>query len=173
MVLDDGTAVEARRGLSNATPEVTFTRLMTEDQVPADFRRAVAGVDYTSAGCKINLAVDKLPNFVANPNSGDGSTVMPHHKTTIHLNCENTDMIVDAYMVGEQEIFTVQGGPKKCPTFSESSGISLKIQDDISIKWSIFFGPPCSLQCNRFTLGRGGGELLEKTYDRDDNTLQP
>ena len=90
--------------LSNATPEVTFTRLMTEDQVPADFRRAVAGVDYTSAVCKINLAVDKLPNFVADPNSGDGSTVMPHHKTTIHLNCENTDMIVEAYKVSEEKL---------------------------------------------------------------------
>ena len=33
---------------------------------------------------------------------------------------------------------------KKCPTLSESSGISLQIQDDFSIKWGIFFGPPCS-----------------------------
>ena len=32
---------------------------------------------------------------------------------------------------------------KECPTFSESSGISLQIQDDISIKWIIFFGSFC------------------------------
>ena len=36
-------------------------------------------------------------------------------------------------------MYIVQGGPKKCPTFSESSGISLQIQDDISIKWGIFW----------------------------------
>ena len=36
-----------------------------------------------------------------------------------------------------------RGDPKKFPTFSESNGISLQIQDDISIKWGIFFGPPC------------------------------
>ena len=34
---------------------------------------------------------------------------------------------------------------KKCPTLSESSGISLQIQDDFSIKWGIFFGPPCTM----------------------------
>ena len=47
---------------------------------------------------------------------------------------------------GDVQVMTfttiVQGGPKKCPTFSESSGISLQIQDDISIKWGIFLVHP-------------------------------
>ena len=64
--------------------------------VPESYRRSLAGIDYTSPVCKINVALNKLPNFLANPNTGD-NTVMPHHKCTIHINCEKTEMIEEAY----------------------------------------------------------------------------
>ena len=35
------------------------------------FRRALAGIDYTSPVCKINIAVDKIPNFLADPNTSE------------------------------------------------------------------------------------------------------
>ena len=66
--------------------------------VPESYRRSLAGIDYTSPVCKINVAVNKIPNFLSNPNTSP-DTVMPHHRCTIHLNCENSQMIEDAYQV--------------------------------------------------------------------------
>lgn len=79
--------------------------MKTSEDVPFSYRKALAGIDYTSPVCKINVAVDKIPNFLANPNSGP-DTVMPHHMATIHLNCEHTHMIEQAYQVrkGKQSI---------------------------------------------------------------------
>jgi len=82
--------------LSNATPEITFNRLMKESvDVPADFRVELSKIDYTSPVCKINVALDRLPNFEADPNVGNEP--MPHHRCTIHINCENSSMISEAY----------------------------------------------------------------------------
>ena len=70
-------------------------------------RRALAGIDYTSPVCKINVALDKIPNFLADPNtSSDG--VMPHHQATIHLNCEDSDMIERAYNDAKSGIYSRQ-----------------------------------------------------------------
>jgi len=40
------------------------------------------------------VALSGLPSFTADPS---GSTPMPHHQTTIHLNTCNTDLIHTAY----------------------------------------------------------------------------
>ena len=72
--------------------------MKTNEDVPSSYRKALARIDYTSPVCKINVAVNKIPNFLANPNTSP-YTVMPHHQATIHLNCERTQMIEDAYQV--------------------------------------------------------------------------
>ena len=83
--------------LSSATPEVTFSHLLkASGDVPTEYRRALAAIDYTSPVCKINIAVDAIPDFLADPNTSPG-TVMPHHRATIHLNCEESEMIEEAY----------------------------------------------------------------------------
>lgn len=82
--------------VSNATPKVTFEDLMKDENIPSDFLKSVKNIDYTSPVTKINVAVNKLPNFLANPNT-NGETPMPHHQTTIHLNCEDSQIINDAY----------------------------------------------------------------------------
>ena len=47
---------------------------------------------------KINVAVDRLPNFLADPNNKENANkVMPHHRCTIHLNCENSALLDEAY----------------------------------------------------------------------------
>ena len=47
---------------------------------------------------KINVAVDRLPNFLADPNNEENmNEVMPHHRCTIHLNCENSALLDEAY----------------------------------------------------------------------------
>lgn len=43
------------------------------------------------------VALKSLPNFKANP-STDKNTVMPHHRCTIHLNCERTELLDEAYL---------------------------------------------------------------------------
>ena len=80
--------------------------MKTSEDVPSSYRRALGGIDYTSPVCKINVAVDKIPNFLANPNIGT-DTVMPHHMATIHLNCEHTHMIEQAYQVRKEKTFQV------------------------------------------------------------------
>ena len=69
--------------LSNCTPKITFENLLEPSALPAKFRDAVSKIDYTSPVTKINVAVNKLPNFVADPSVGSG--VMPHHRCTIHM----------------------------------------------------------------------------------------
>ena len=46
------------------------------------------------------VAVNKIPNFLANPNSSENA-VMPHHRCTIHLNCEQSSMIHEAYLAAQ------------------------------------------------------------------------
>jgi len=97
IILENGTEIKGKIVLSNATPEITFNKLMKASvDVPEDFRRSLSTIDYTSPVCKINIAVNKIPNFLATPNTSADS-IMPHHRCTIHMNCEDSSMIQDAY----------------------------------------------------------------------------
>ena len=75
----------------------------SSSDIPMNFKRALAGIDYTSPVCKINVAVNRIPDFLANPNNSPDS-IMPHHQATIHLNCEKTEMIEEAYQVWRSTI---------------------------------------------------------------------
>lgn len=44
----------------------------------------------------IQVAVDRLPSFLAAPNTRD-SQPLPHHCCSIHLNCEGTHLLHQAY----------------------------------------------------------------------------
>ena len=44
----------------------------------------------------ISVALSRLPNFLSDPSDGP-EAVMPHHRCTIHLNCERQQLIDDAY----------------------------------------------------------------------------
>ncbi|XP_072534087.1 pyridine nucleotide-disulfide oxidoreductase domain-containing protein 2 [Salminus brasiliensis] len=101
VVLTDGTEVRSKVVLSNATPHVTFRKLTPQDALPQDFITAVNQIDYTSPVTKINVAVDKLPNFLAAPNTADGKPG-PHHQCSIHLNCESVEVLETAYREGQQ-----------------------------------------------------------------------
>ncbi len=75
---------------------MTFERLIPEQKLDAAFLRDVRNIDYTSPVTKINVAVNALPNFKADPNTS-GEEPMPHHRCTIHLNCENSALLEEAY----------------------------------------------------------------------------
>jgi len=66
---------------SNLDAHVTFERLVAAHELPDDFRRSVARIDYSSASAKINIALGELPDFTAAP----GTEVQPHHRGTIHI----------------------------------------------------------------------------------------
>ncbi|XP_070540182.1 pyridine nucleotide-disulfide oxidoreductase domain-containing protein 2-like [Ptychodera flava] len=96
VVLCDGTEIKSKMVLSNATAKVTYCNLVPSEALSEDFLDQVHKIDYTSPVTKINVAVDKLPNFTAIPNKADG-TPSPHHGCTIHLNCESMDFLDQAY----------------------------------------------------------------------------
>ncbi|XP_053306163.1 pyridine nucleotide-disulfide oxidoreductase domain-containing protein 2 [Spea bombifrons] len=96
VVLTDGTEVHSRMVLSNATPHHTYLNLTPKEQLPADFITMISQFDAKSPVTKINVAVDKLPNFLSLPNKADGKP-LPHHQCSIHLNSEKMQLLNDAY----------------------------------------------------------------------------
>lgn len=81
--LDSGEVVRAGTVISNATPEITFRRLLPDaGSLPAAFHAAVERIDYSSASMKINLAVSELPDFTALPGRTE---IGPQHRGTIHI----------------------------------------------------------------------------------------
>ncbi|XP_014509131.1 pyridine nucleotide-disulfide oxidoreductase domain-containing protein 2 [Vigna radiata var. radiata] len=94
VTLADGTEVHSSIVLSNATPYKTFIELVPDDVLPNDFVRAIKHSDYSSATTKINVAVDKLPEFrsckLDHPHAG------PQHVGTIHIGSESMEYIHSA-----------------------------------------------------------------------------
>ncbi|EXC35486.1 hypothetical protein L484_026793 [Morus notabilis] len=95
VLLADGTLVRSSIVLSNATPYKTFKELTPNEVLPDDFLRAIKYSDYSSGTTKINLAVDKLPQFqcckLSHLDAG------PQHMGTIHIGSERftfSDLIV-------------------------------------------------------------------------------
>uniref|UniRef100_A0A3B4B966 Pyridine nucleotide-disulfide oxidoreductase domain-containing protein 2 n=1 Tax=Periophthalmus magnuspinnatus TaxID=409849 RepID=A0A3B4B966_9GOBI len=95
VVLKDGTEICSKVVLSNATPYVTYKNLTPQSALPPEFIKAVDQIDYTSPVTKINVAVDKLPNFLAAPTPDNKPG--PHHQCSIHLNCESVEVLETAY----------------------------------------------------------------------------
>lgn len=95
VALADGTEVHSSVVLSNATPYKTFVDLVPADILPEDFLSAIKTADYSSATTKINVAVDRLPQFHCckdiNPEGG------PEHMGTIHVGPESMEEIDLAY----------------------------------------------------------------------------
>jgi phytoene dehydrogenase-like protein len=81
VALASGTIIEADVVASCLDPHWTFEKLLDPQELPEDFRRAVARIDYSSASAKINLALSEPPEFLAAPGKGVG----PHHHGTMHI----------------------------------------------------------------------------------------
>jgi phytoene dehydrogenase-like protein len=81
VVLRDGTELHATRVASGVDANVTFLKLMENGDLPSEFVESVRHIDYSSASCKINIALGELPDFKAVP----GTTVGPQHRGTIHI----------------------------------------------------------------------------------------
>ncbi len=81
VALRGGEEIQATRVASGVDANVTFLKLMSNGDLPPDFVDAVRHIDYSSASCKINIALSELPDFTAVP----GTTVGPQHHGTIHI----------------------------------------------------------------------------------------
>ena len=92
VALQDGTELRSRQIASNADAHVTFLRLIEEKELPPEFVAAVRRIDYSSATVKINVALDRPPNFRCLPGKGVG----PQHHGTMHI-CPDLDYIERAY----------------------------------------------------------------------------
>jgi len=86
VALSDGTEYRATIVASGVDANVTFLRLMDRKELPPDFVEAVRHLDYSSASCKINLALSEVPNFTCLPCKGVG----PQHHGTIHISPNRT-----------------------------------------------------------------------------------
>uniref|UniRef100_A0A3Q1IB63 Pyridine nucleotide-disulfide oxidoreductase domain-containing protein 2 n=1 Tax=Anabas testudineus TaxID=64144 RepID=A0A3Q1IB63_ANATE len=95
VVLKDGTEIHSKAVLSNATPHVTFKHIVPQAALSPKLIKAIDQIDYTSPVTKINVAVDKLPNFLASPTPNNKPG--PHHQCSIHLNCESVEVLESAY----------------------------------------------------------------------------
>jgi phytoene dehydrogenase-like protein len=92
VVLEGSEEVRAPVVASNADAHVTFTRLLSPADLPADFLEAVRRIRYDSASLKINVALSELPDFLACPGREPG----PQHRGTIHI-CPDLDFIERAF----------------------------------------------------------------------------
>ncbi|GER51177.1 pyridine nucleotide-disulfide oxidoreductase domain-containing protein [Striga asiatica] len=98
VLLADGTKVCSSVVLSNATPYKTFVDFVPHDVLPDGFLGAIKNSDYSSATTKINLAVDKLPQFHCCKLNGSGAG--PQHMGTIHIGCERCFDLIEEYAPG-------------------------------------------------------------------------
>ncbi|XP_056385026.1 pyridine nucleotide-disulfide oxidoreductase domain-containing protein 2 [Hyla sarda] len=96
VALQDGTEIRSRLVLSNATPHHTFLSMTPKERLPEDFITMITQFDAKSPVTKINVAVDRLPNFLSRPNTPDGKP-LPHHRCSIHLNSEEMQLLNTAY----------------------------------------------------------------------------
>jgi phytoene dehydrogenase-like protein len=93
--LADATILEAPIVASSVDAHWTFERFLQPHELPAEFRAAVAKIDYASASAKINLALSEPPKFTCSlPTAENG--LAEYHRGTMHIS-PTMDFIERAY----------------------------------------------------------------------------
>jgi phytoene dehydrogenase-like protein len=70
VVLAGGDELRARAVVSGCDPRRTFLGLVGRQHLPADFVQAIERYRYRGSSGKVNLALDRLPEFSSRPGSG-------------------------------------------------------------------------------------------------------
>jgi phytoene dehydrogenase-like protein len=70
VALADGTEIRARAVVSSVDPPLTFFKLVGEKELPGEFVRDIRRFRMRGSSGKVNLALDRVPNFTCRP--GDG-----------------------------------------------------------------------------------------------------
>ena len=86
-----GEEIRARLVASNLDPKVTFLKLLDRRDLPDEFTAQVERFRCEGTSCKINLALNGLPDFRCLP-----GTPGPQHRATMHL-CPSIDYVERAW----------------------------------------------------------------------------
>jgi phytoene dehydrogenase-like protein len=95
VVLESGEEIASSTVASNLDPKLTFLRLLDPKDLDAEFVRAIRNFRIEGTSCKINLALNGLPEFTAYP-GGAPSGPGPHHRATMHI-CPSIDYVERAW----------------------------------------------------------------------------
>jgi phytoene dehydrogenase-like protein len=90
VVLESGDEIRAKSVISGVDPNLTFLRLVGEDHLDGDFLKQIRRYKLRGSSGKVNLAVDRLPDFISRP--GDG----PHLRGDIAIS-PSIDYLERAY----------------------------------------------------------------------------
>jgi len=91
VVLANGEEIEAGMVASNLDPKVTFLKLLDPGELEPEFVHAIRVFRTEGTSCKINLALNGLPEFRAFPGAPG-----PQHKATMHI-CPNIEYVERAW----------------------------------------------------------------------------
>ena len=91
VVLANGEEIESTLVASNLDPKVTFLKLLEPGDLHPGFVRAIWNFRIEGTSCKINLALNGLPEFLALPGAPG-----PHHRATMHI-CPNIEYVERAW----------------------------------------------------------------------------
>jgi phytoene dehydrogenase-like protein len=95
VALETGEEIEADMVASNLDPKVTFLRLLDAGDLEPDFVAAIRHFRIEGTSCKINLALNGLPEFTAYPGAPPGAAG-PHHRATMHI-CPSIEYVERAW----------------------------------------------------------------------------
>jgi phytoene dehydrogenase-like protein len=70
VVLESGEEIEARAVVSCCEPRLTFLRLVGEEHLPPEFVAKIRRYKARGSSGKVNLALDRLPDFTSRPGQG-------------------------------------------------------------------------------------------------------
>ncbi len=91
VVLKNGDEIEGKVVASNLDPSQTFLHLVNPTELPSDFVDGIRKFRSEGTSCKINLALNGLPDFKCL-----SGTPAPHHKATMHI-CPSIDYVERAW----------------------------------------------------------------------------
>ncbi|HEV3200228.1 MAG TPA: NAD(P)/FAD-dependent oxidoreductase [Bryobacteraceae bacterium] len=91
VVLEGGEEIEGGSIASNLDPKLTFLRLVDERDLDPEFVAAIRHFRIEGTSCKINLALNGLPEFTSYPGAPG-----PHHRATMHI-CPSIDYVERAW----------------------------------------------------------------------------
>ena len=79
VVAAGGREIKAKAVVSGCDPHMTFIRLMGEENLPPEFLSKIKKFKYRGSSGKVNLALDRLPEFTCKPGNG------PHLRGDINM----------------------------------------------------------------------------------------
>ena len=91
VALESGEEIEAGMVASNLDPKLTFLWLLEERDLPSEFVEDIKTFRIEGTSCKINLALNGLPEFAAYPGAPG-----PQHGATMHI-CPSIEYVERAW----------------------------------------------------------------------------